>query len=67
MPQKFRAIWRKFVSIPFLGGHAQKGFFEVIHRVQGVVHAKFGGDPSSSLGSKSKQINKQTPHFYMYR
>ncbi len=46
--------------IPPLGGSTQKKYFEVTHRYQWVAHAKFGWNPSSSLGSKSEQTNKQT-------
>ena len=53
------------------GGVNQKKYFEVTHRVQGEAHAKFGWIPSSSLGSKSEQTNKQTDRqtglFYIYR
>ncbi len=42
------------------GGINPKKNFEVTHRYQGVIHAKFGWNPSSSLGSKSEQIDKQT-------
>ncbi len=41
-------------------GPTQKKYFEVTHRDLRVAHAKFGRDPSSSLGSKSEQTNKQT-------
>ncbi len=70
MPQKdpapSLAIWGKFGFFEFfqnytpLGGSTEKKYFEVTHRVQGEVHAKFGWNPSSSLGSKSEQTNKQT-------
>ncbi len=54
--------------IPSLGGPTQKKYFEVTHRVQGEVHAKFGWNPSSSLGFKSEQTSKQpdTPLSYVY-
>ncbi len=50
------------------GGQAAnpKKYFEVTHRVQGEVHAKFGWNPFSSLGSKSKQTNKQTDRYLLY-
>ncbi len=45
-------------------GITPKKFLESIHRVQGEVHAKFGGDPSRELAAKPnakpKQTNKQT-------
>ena len=53
------AIWGKFGFLRFskilppLGGSTPKRYF----RDHGVVHAKFGWNPSSSLGSK--QTNKQ--------
>ncbi len=53
--------------IPPLGGSTQKKYFEVTHRVQGEVHAKFGWNPSSSLGAKSKQTDRQTGLFYINR
>ena len=46
--------------IPPLVESTPKKYFEVTHRYQWVAHAKFGLNPSSSLGSKSAQTNKQT-------
>ena len=36
------------------------GYLKVTHRVQGEIHVKFGWNPSSNLGSKSEQMNRQT-------
>ncbi len=70
MPQKDSAfcprpfgevgIFEFFQNYTPLGGSTQKKYFEVTHRVQGEVHAKFGWNPSSSFGSKSEQTNRQT-------
>ncbi len=48
------------------GGATQKKYFEVTHRVQGEVHAKFGWNPSSSLGFKSEQTSKQPDRPLLY-
>ncbi len=45
--------------IPPWGRVNAKKYFEITHRYQGVLHAKFGWNPSS-LSSKSKQTNTQT-------
>ncbi len=77
MPQKDPALsWAKWRKLDFLSftkiyprwGVNPKKYFEVTNRVQGEVHAKFGWNPSSSLGSKSEQTNKQTnrPVLYIY-
>ena len=55
-----RTRWRWQNYSPPGGGQPKKKYFEVTHRVQGEVHAKFGWNPSSSLSSKSEQTNKQT-------
>ncbi len=52
--------------IPSLVGSTQKKNFEVTHRDQRVANAKFGWDPSSSLGSKSEQTDRQTALFHIY-
>ncbi len=56
--------------MPPLVGVPPKKYVEDIPMVQGEVHAKFGSDPSSSLGGEwrqtNKQTNKQTDTFLLY-
>ncbi len=57
---KFRLFKKIFFYKTSWGGFNPKKYFEVSHGYQGVAHAKFGWNPSRSLGSKSEQTNKQT-------
>ncbi len=54
--------------IPPLVGVPPKKYVEDIPEVQWEVHAKFGLDPSSSLGGEWRQTNKQTdtPFCFLY-
>ncbi len=49
-------------------GVPPKKYVEDIPRVQGEVHAKFGPDPSSSLGGEWQQTDRQTdtPFCFIY-
>ncbi len=58
-------IFEFFQNYTPFGGDNPKKYFEDTHRYQGVLHAKFGWNPSICLGSKSKQTNRQTPLLYL--
>ncbi len=50
---------------PLVGVPPQK-YVEDIPGVHGEVHAKFGLDPSSSLGGERRQTNRQTHLSVLY-
>ncbi len=49
-----------------LMGVPPKKYVEDIRMVQGEVHAKFGSDPSSSLGGDWQQTDRQTDTPFCY-